>query len=139
MKKKLLVVFLFAMIFCLTGCGNKPSTLTCSQSVSTVDVKLNANFMGKTLQSMGLEYSMDLSSYSDSMISILEKKDFCSTVQGAMSQFTLTNCEQKIADKKMSVTAGIDISKISKSDLTGSPEATKAALEKQGYTCELKY
>ena len=60
------------------------------------------------------------------------------TVQNAMSQFTLVNCQQSVENKHMIVASGIDITKISAKDLTGSPAATKAALEKQGYACTLK-
>jgi hypothetical protein len=86
-----------------------------------------------------MKYSMDLSKYSDTMINAIGKQDYCSTVQKAMSQYTLVDCKQSIEDKKMVVTSGIDISKMSSKDLTGSPEATKTALEKQGYTCTITY
>ena len=55
-----------------------------------------------------------------------------------MSQFTLVNCKQEQDGKNIKVTSGIDISKMTNSSLTGSPSATKEALEKQGYTCTLK-
>ena len=138
MKKFLSCIVFLGVFLCLTGCGNKPSTLTCTQKVSSVNVELTSNFIGKEIKSMSLKYHMDLSSYSDTYLKAIEKKDFCSSVQNAMSQFTLVDCNQKVEDKQLLVTAGIDLAKLSKSDLTGSPDATKVALEKQGYTCTLK-
>ena len=138
MKKVLSLVLVIGAVLCLAGCGNKPATLTCSQKVSTVDVELVSNFVGNKINSMSMKYEMDLSKYSDTMITTIGKQDFCSTVQKAMSQFTLVGCKQTIENKVMTVSAGIDISKISSKDLTGSPSATKTALEQQGYTCTLK-
>ena len=138
MKKVLSLALVLGAVLCLAGCGNKPSTLECSQKVSTVDVTLTTNFTGNKVDSMSMKYSMDLSKYSDTLISTIGKQDYCSTVQRAMSQYTLVDCKQSIENKVMVVTSGIDISKMNSADLTGSPAATKAALEKQGYTCTLK-
>ena len=138
MKKILSLALVLGAVLCLAGCGNKPSTLECSQKVSTVDVTLTTNFTGNKVDSMSMKYSMDLSKYSDTLISTIGKQDYCSTVQRAMSQYTLVDCKQSIENKVMVVTSGIDISKMNSADLTGSPAATKAALEKQGYTCTLK-
>ena len=138
MKKILSLVAILGVVFCLTGCGNKPSTLVCTQKISSVNVELTSNFIGKEIKSMALKYNMDLSSYSDTYLKAIEKQDFCSSVQKAMTQFTLIDCSQKVEDKQLLVTSGIDLGKINKSDLVGSPEATKTALEKQGYTCTLK-
>lgn len=138
MKKVLSLALVLGAVLCLTGCGNKPSTLECSQKVSTVDVTLTTNFVGNKVNSMSMKYSMDLSKYSDTLVNTIGKQDYCSTVQKAMSQYTLVDCKQSIENKIMVVTSGIDISKMSSSDLTGSPAKTKEALEKQGYTCTLK-
>jgi uncharacterized lipoprotein YehR (DUF1307 family) len=138
MKKVLSLVLVLGAVFLLAGCGNKPSTLVCSQKVSIVDVSLTTNFTGNTVSSMSMKYVMDLSKYSDSLISTVSNQDYCKTVQNAMSQYTLVDCKQALEGKSMVITSGIDITKMSKSDLTGSPSATKEALEKQGYTCTLK-
>jgi len=138
MKKILSLVLVLGAVLCLAGCGNKPATLTCTQKVSTVDVELVSNFVGNKINAMSMKYEMDLSKYSDTMITSIGKQDFCSTVKRAMSQFTLVDCKQSIENKIMVVTSGIDVSKISSKDLTGSPAATKKALEQQGYTCTLK-
>lgn len=139
MKKGIIsLALVLGAIFCLTGCGNKPATLTCTQKVSTVDVELVANFTGNKINAMSMKYDMDLSAYSDTLVNTIGKQDYCKTVASAMSQFTLVGCKQSIENKHMIVASGIDITKISTKDLTGSPAATKTALEKQGYTCTLK-
>ena len=74
---------------CLTGCGKKAGSLVCSQKVSTVDVELTANFIGKKINAMSMKYDMDLSKYSDTLVNTLAAKDYCTTVQNSMSQFTL--------------------------------------------------
>ena len=138
MKKILSLALVLGAVLCLAGCGNKPSTLDCSMKVSTVDVNLVTNFTGNKVTNMNMKYAMDLSNYSDTVVAAIGKQDYCSTVQKAMSQYTLVDCKQSVENKIMVVTSGIDISKMSKADLTGSPAATKEALEKQGYSCTLK-
>ena len=138
MKKVLSLVLVLGAVFCLAGCGNKASVLVCSQKVSIVDVSLTTNFTGNTVSSMSMKYVMDLSNYSDTLINTVSSQDYCKTVQNAMSQYTLVDCKQALEGKSMVITSGIDITKMSKADLTGSPSATKEALEQQGYTCTLK-
>lgn len=140
MKKKILsLVLVLGTVFILTGCGNKPSTIVCSQKVSNINVEINADFIGNKVKKMGLKYDMDYSNYSDSVVSTIAKKDYCSTVKSTMaSQFTLVNCKQTTNGKNIVITSDIDISKLSSSSLTGSPSATKTELEKQGYSCTLK-
>ena len=139
MKKGIISVFLvICAVFCLTGCGKKPATLTCTQKVSSVDIQLTANFLGSKINAMSMKYDMDLSKYSDTLISTLSAKDYCSTVQSSMRQFTLVGCKQAVENKHIIVSSGIDISKISSKDLIGSPVETQKALENQGYNCVLK-
>ena len=137
MKKKLMGAALFLCgVLCLTGCGGGSSKLTCTISQSGVDITLNAGFDGNKVKDMSLRYDMDLSSYSDTQVSLLEKQDYCKSIKASMSQFELKNCQQKIANKALKVTSDIDVSKMSDSDLTGSPEETKKALEKMGFSCK---
>lgn len=140
MKKKILsLVLVLGTVFILTGCGNKPSTIVCSQKVSNINVEINAGFVGNKVKTMGLKYDMDYSNYSDTYVETVSKQDFCKTVSNAMSsQFTLVNCKQTTNGKNIIINSDIDISKLSSSSLTGSPSATKAELEKQGYSCTLK-
>ena len=137
MKRKLMGAALFLCgVLCLTGCGGGASKLTCTINQSGVDATINANFDGNKVKDMSLRYDMDLSSYSDSQISLLEKQDYCKSIKASMSQFELSNCKQDISGKALKVTADIDISKMSDSDLTGSPSETKKALEKMGFSCK---
>ena len=91
MKKVLSLVLVIGAVLCLAGCGNKPATLTCSQKVSTVDVELVSNFTGNKINSMSMKYEMDLSKYSDSLITSIGKQDFCSTVQKDTSGIAIQN------------------------------------------------
>ena len=136
MKKKLLIAFLVGMVFCLTGCGKV--TLVCSQSSSYGDVELTSVFNGNRVNNMSIKFDMDLSKYSDTVIKTIGEKDYCSTFQSSMRQYAFVGCNQVVENKHMIVTTGIDISKISSSDLKGSPKQTKVEMEKQGYTCILK-
>ena len=113
MKKKILsLVLVLGTVFVLTGCGNKPSTLVCSQKVSNINVEINANFAGNKVKSMGLKYDMDYSKYSDTYVETVSKQDFCKTVTSAMSsQFTLVDCKQTTNGKNIVIKSGIDISK----------------------------
>ena len=138
MKKVLSSILVLGAIICLAGCGNKPSTLTCSMTKGSNKVVLSSNFVGNNLKSMALAYDIDYSSYSDSTVSALEKQDFCKKVSTLMYKYTLIDCKQKVENKHMIVTAGVDMSSFTKDQTTGSPAVTKAEMEKQGYTCELK-
>ncbi len=139
MKKTVSLFLVIGAVLCLAGCGNKPSTLKCTQKINNVNVELTSNFIGKKVNSMTLKYEMDFSGYSDSAINTLSSNDFCDKVKTSMgSQFTLVGCTQKLEGKNMIVTSGIDITKFNKSELVGSPEETKKELEKSGYTCTLK-
>ena len=141
MKKTFLsAVLALGAILCLTGCGNKPSTLVCSTTQSGVEATLTSNFIGKEIKGMGLTYTMDLSKYSDTQISAIEKQDFCKSVSSAMKiyGFTLVDCSQVIENKQLLVSSGIDLTKIDDSLKKGSVEATKTQLETQGFKCEIK-
>ena len=140
MKKILSLVVFFGVFLCLTGCGNKPSTLICSTTQKGVDATLTSNFIGKEIKSMGLTYSMDLSNYSDTQITAIGKQDFCKSVSNAMKiyGFTLVDCSQKVENKQLLVSSGIDLTKIDDSLKKGSVDATKKQLESQGFTCTIK-
>ena len=138
MKKGLIFVAVVAMVFVLTGCGKKPSTLTCSMKSGITEVKLNVNFIGKTVNAMSVESDFDYSKYSDATVEATAKQDFCSKIKSVLYQYTLSDCDQSLEDKHVKLKANVDISKVSKSQLVGSPEETKKELEGQGYTCTLK-
>ena len=94
---------------------------------------------GMYLEKGSMHATLDLSSYTDAQRDAVRQQDLCSTLSKSVSSvFKMTNCNQKLNDKTMVVTSDIDINSFKESELSGSPEATKTALEKQGYTCELK-
>ena len=138
MKKILSSILVLGAIICLAGCGNKPSTLTCTKSSGSNKMAISANFMGNSLKSMAVSYDLDYSKYSDSLVSTLEKQDFCKKLSTAFYQYTLINCTQKVENKHMIVNAGVDMNGFTKQQKTGSPELTKQQIEKSGFTCELK-
>lgn len=136
MKKKVMGLALFlCATFCLVGCGSSSSKLSCTINQGGADITLNANFNGDKVDAMSLKYDMDLSSYSDAQVKILEKQDFCKSIKSSMYQFELSNCKQDLSNKQLKVTSDIDVTKMDSSDLTGSPDATKKALEKMGFSC----
>ena len=143
MKKRGIVlgVAVATLALVTTGCGKK-ETLVCTQTASGVDINFNVGFNGKTISSMDFSYDMDLSSYSDSTISYLEKKDWCSTVKSSMSSYkdAFTDCKQEVKNKKLKVSSKLDVDKIAKNvtDKMTSSEEAKKELEKQGYKCTIK-
>ena len=144
MKKSrvLIALLLVASVAVLTGCAKKESKLTCTQTSSGVDIEFNVGFKGNVIDTMDFNYDMDLSKYSDTQISLIEKQDFCTTVKNYMSSFkeAFTNCEQGIKDKHLKVNSELDVNKIVKSYLQkmSSPEAAKKELEAEGYSCTIK-
>lgn len=142
MKKSGIILGAAAIILLSAGCVEKESKLVCTQSASGVDITFNVDFKGNTVESMDFKYDMDLSKYSDAQIEAVGKRDFCDVVKGSMSAYkdAFNSCDQKIEDKHLVVSSGLDVDKISSSerDKMGSPEATKKALEEQGYKCTIE-
>ena len=124
-----------------TACGSK-TTVKCTTNSSGIDVNLNIGFDGNKIEKMDLQYFMDLSSYSDSEISLIKNQEFCSGIKTSMSDFkdAITDCKQNIEDKKLTVNANFDVNKIAASTLEKmqSPEDAKKDLESSGYKCEIQ-
>ena len=144
MRKKgmaLACVLAVAILF-TTGCGNQVKTLLCNQTTNGVDVQFNVGFKGNRITTMDFSYDMDLSKYTDTQISAIEKQDFCSIVKSSLNDYkdAFTNCQQKIVEKHLKVDSGLDINKITKNLLQkiSTPEAAKKEIEGQGYTCTIK-
>ena len=143
MKKSsiVLAVTVLAVVFLVTGCGKK-ETLTCTQKTSGVDITFNVGFNGSVITSMDFAYDMDLSSYSDTTVKYLEKRDWCSTVKSSMSEYkdAFTDCKSEIKDKKLNVSSTLDVDKVAKSALgkMKTARAAKKELEAQGYSCTIK-
>lgn len=143
MKKRgiVLAVAVVAVVAFVTGCGKK-ETLTCTQTTSGVDITFNVGFEGSTITTMDFAYDMDLSSYSDTTIKYLEKRDWCATVKSSMSDYkdAFTDCKSEIKDKKLNVSSVLDVDKVAKSALgkMKTSRAAKKELEAQGYKCTIK-
>lgn len=142
MKKSGIILGAAAIILLSAGCVNQEKKIVCTQTASGVDITFNVDFKGNTVESMDFKYDMDLSKYSDTQIEAVGKKDFCDVVKGSMTAYkdAFKNCDQKIEDKHLLVVSDLDVDKIASSekDKMGSPEATKTALEKQGYNCTIE-
>lgn len=140
--KKGIVSMLLAVVILLTGCSAKTSKLVCTQSVSGVDIEFNIGFKGKIIDTMDFNYDMDLSKYTDTQISAIEKQDYCTIVKNAMSTYkeAFTDCKKEVVDKHLRVYSVLDIDKLTSSvlDKMTSDKAAKEELEKQGFTCTIK-
>ena len=143
MKGKRIVYSLAVVIslLVLSGCG-KEQILRCKATESKVDVGYNVTFKGSRITKMDLSYDMDLTSYTDAQIKLLEEKDFCEVVKTSMSQYkdAFMNCNDTIANKHLSVIADLSVDKIANNELEkfSSIEKSKEELEKMGYTCTIE-
>lgn len=142
-KTKIMIssLLVFALIL-MTGCAKKSSTLTCTQDVKGVDIEFNVGFKGNTIDTMDFNYDMDLSKYTDSQISLIEKQDYCTIVKNAMASYksAFTDCKKEVVDKHLKVNSVLDINKITSNVLEKmtSPKSAKTELESQGFTCTIK-
>ncbi len=136
------IVATLALVFLATGCVGKESKLVCTQTKSGVDVEFNVGFKGNLIKSMDFNYDMDLSKYSDTQISAIEKRDFCTYVKNAMYAYkdAFTDCDQKIENKHLIVDSELSVDKLAKNltDKMTTPQKAKTELEKQGYKCSIK-
>ena len=143
MKRIMIGGLLICLMFALTGCGgNDVKTLVCTQSASGIDIELTTEFMGKKVNSMKMNYTMDISSYNETPIEAIKSKDFCTLVKGSMTGYenAFNNCKQNVANGKLLINADFDIDKITDSSIKeeGTYEEAKEGFEKTGYTCIIK-
>ena len=144
MKKALLsTIILCGVVLLVTGCqlGGK-KTLSCDQSTSGVDINITTNFEANKIKTMSLSYAMDLSTYSDAQIKAIEGQDFCKSVKSAMTGMdkAFGNCKQNIENKKLSVIASIDVSKLEGFDISEKStfKDVKESLESTKFKCSEK-
>lgn len=128
MKKGIILLFLLASPFMLTGCGDKDEdggskasksvkTLTCKATVSGLDTTVNIeyNTKDKEVKSAKTSYVMDLSSYTDDQIEQIKKTDLCASFNGEMA----TDCKTTYEDKKLVVNVDMDIDYMVKTEFEG--------------------
>ena len=139
-NKLFVCIFVFCFALLLGGCG-KEKMLNCKTTTSGVDVGFNVKFTGNRIDDIDITYDMDLSSYSDIHIQAVGKQDFCKVIKSSMPQYkeAFEDCKQDITNKKLHVSAELDIDKIAKNELQkfSSVKSAKSGLEKVGYTCEI--
>ncbi len=143
LSKRILGIALVCGLFLLSGCSlTKESKLLCKTSQSGVDVQFNVDFVGKRINGINIVYDMDLSKYNDTQIEAVGKQDFCDVVKTSMSQYkdAFNNCNQAIENKKLHVTADLDVDKLAKNELEkfASVDDAKTGLEAVGYTCTVE-
>lgn len=142
MKRTLSLIGLCGIsLLLLTGCGGK-STLKCNKNESETDVSITASFNDNKIESMNLEYLLNLSNYSDAEINTFNNQDLCSGVKAGMEDFkdTFSDCKQNIENKNIKITANFDINKIKddKLNMIQTPDNAKKELEKSGYKCKIE-
>ena len=138
MKKSITLFGVIAFAILLTtGCGK--TKLVCKQKVSGLDITFNVGFNGDKVESVDFGYDMDVSKYSDSMIKLLEKQDFCNKVKTSMSQYksAFANCKQSTKNKHIIIKSAFNVKKLTKNQFA-SVDKTKKELEKEGYKCTKK-
>ena len=139
MKKNILMFLIIVLV--TSGCGNTKN-LICTKKVNKSSVEYNIKYKDNNIKTMKFYYNMDLTSYSNKQISMVQKQDFCSKLKDNMKTFkdAFNNCKQEIVDEHLKVTTNIDISKISKTtlDKISTSDKTKSLMEKQNYKCTIK-
>ena len=144
MKKVFLFSSLLLVLF-LTGCSSSDKKLVCNQSVTSsgvvVSVDMITEFSGDEVSRIGLEYGVDLSSYTDAQISAISSQDMCTSVKAQMASYAnaFTNCKQDVSNKKLKITADLDVDKLAGIGLSKKTtvDEAKKAYESQGYTCTI--
>lgn len=142
MKKILLFSILLISLF-ICGCDNNKKVV-CSNKISkdgiNIDVLMTGDFVSNKLNSLSLQYMMDLSGYSDSQIKTISDLDMCSSVESSMKEYVgdFKDCKQSIEEKKLVITAIFDISKLSNLDINSKTTSDEFinSLKKQDYTCK---
>ena len=142
MKKNKLLLGACVMVLLLsTGCGKK-QTLACKIESEGMGMYLNVNYKGDKIDSMDMKYNMDLSELGDAELKEVKKQDFCKAMKEDMDDLKdgFKNCKQDVDNKKLTVTADIDASKISKDELkkVEKIEDAKKDMEKSGYKCTIE-
>ena len=137
--KKTMTLFgiAFFAIILTTGCGK--TKLVCKQKAGQVEVTFNVGFNGNKVVSVDFGYDMDISKYSDSMIKLIEKQNFCSKVKASMSQYksAFNDCKQSTKNKHIIIKSAFNVKKLTKNQFA-SVDETKKELEKEGYKCTKK-
>lgn len=142
MKRTLSLIGLCGIsLLLLTGCEGK-STLKCNKNESETDVSITASFNDNKIESMNLEYLLNLSNYSEAEINTFNNQDLCSGVKTGMEDFkdTFSDCKQNIENKNIKITANFDINKIKddKLNMIQTPDNAKKELENSGYKCKIE-
>ena len=138
-SKILLTVTLLAFGLLLSGCGNK-TTLTCGLTQQGVGVEMKLGYDSDKIESFLVEYSMDLSEYTDTQINLLKDQDFCSRIASSFGSYGMafTGCKQEVKNKELRIYTDVDLKKLDSDalDEVKTVEAARLSLETSGYICK---
>ena len=144
MKKRIMIFSVIIFIVLLTTACDRNTTLKCTVSTDEYDLNLIYGFDGRILKTMGLQYIIDVSAYSDKEIKLLEQQDYCNYIKlhENFIEFSeaFEKCEQKLDNKKIVIDADFDINKVPSEELSKmqSYHDAKKELESSGYKCTLE-
>jgi len=140
-KGGILFIIVGTCLFLLTGCNSK-TILKCNKSAENFERYFNLSFTGNKINALNLQYTINLSEYSDNQIDALNSQDLCNELKTEVEDFkeSLTDCNQKLEDNKLNILANFDVDKISSDQLSKmqTPEDAKKDLEKSGYSCKIE-
>lgn len=143
MKKVLMALAAMGIVLVLTGCGTE--TLTCTMSQDESGMKMNqkavVTFEDNEVTKMKMDVEVEVDEAYANYISMME-----SMLESQFTQFSDNGAKVDVSsdDSKINVSIDMDVKKMTDEqkenldmeDVYGSKDATKKALEEQGYTCK---
>ncbi len=143
MKKGLMALAAMGIVLVLTGCGTE--TLTCTMSQDESGMKMNqkavVTFEDNEVTKMKMDVEVEVDEAYANYISMME-----SMLESQFTQFSDNGAKVDVSssDSKINVSIDMDVKKMTDEqkenldmeDVYGSKDATKKALEEQGYTCK---
>lgn len=145
MKKIIKSLVVICMVALLSGCGNKTERLTCTMtkidSTMTLNQELIAIFNNNEVTNMDMYMKVEVSEsyipYMDTFKTSFEEQFKSYSDNGVKVDITteenFINVDMNYDFKNMTTEQKKNLNAL---DVYGTKEATKAALEKQGYTCK---
>lgn len=143
MKKVMMTLVAFVMMFVLTGCGTETLSCTMSQNQSGIKMnqEINATFVNNEVTKMYINVNAELD---ESYVSAMEQ--IKASVETNLKQYKDNGGKLDITTEGNTINARVDfdLANMSKEqkknlnmvDVYGTKSATAKELEKQGYTCK---
>ena len=143
MKKVMMTLVAFVMMFVLTGCGTETLSCTMSQNQSGIKMnqEINATFVSNEVTKMYINVNAELD---ESYVSAMEQ--IKASVETNLKQYKDNGGKLDITTEGNTINARVDfdLANMSKEqkknlnmvDVYGTKSAAAKELEKQGYTCK---